>query len=179
MVPGEDLRLRIYPDPVLRQRATPIADVNDEVRSGARQMFLVMYEHGGIGLAGPQVGWGKRIFVVNVTGDAEEPQEERVFINPEISGLEEEEVAEEGCLSIPDLRADVVRSERIHIAATGLDGEAFELDADGIFARCLQHELDHLDGILIINRLSIASRLALRRPLKELERKFKEEKRAG
>ena len=174
-----DLKLRLYPDPVLFRRAEDLVEVDDATCERVRAMFEIMYEKGGIGLAGPQVGWSRRIFVINLTGERDEPEEELVFVNPRISSPHGRDTLEEGCLSIPEVRADVSRPERIEVSALTLDGEPFSLTAFGLLARCIQHEFDHLDGILFVTRLSLGDRLRVKRSLKELERKYKESKRAG
>jgi len=170
----EDLRLRYFPDPVLRQRAAPVGAIDAALVARVRRMFEIMYEHHGIGLAAPQVGALERVFVVNLTADREQPEEERVYINPQISSPEGECTQEEGCLSFPEIRLDVVRPERVQIRATDLEGEQFEESADGWLARCVQHEFDHLDGILFVGRVPIARRLMVRKQLKELERKYRD-----
>ena len=192
MDPEPQLELKIYPEPVLLRRAEPFpppgqgepGDAGDDgswetLRSRIGPMFRVMYQHGGIGLAGPQVGWARRIFVVNLTGDPEAPGEELVFVNPKVSSPTGTETLEEGCLSLPDIRADVTRAERVEVAARDAYGNPFTLTALGMFARCVQHEFDHLDGILFVTRLPITARLKVKRALKELERKYKESKQAG
>lgn len=171
----DQMHLRFYPDPVLRKRAEDIPTVDEAVRVAARRMFDIMYEAQGIGLAGPQVGWSGRIFVVNLSGERDEPDAELVFINPELSDFEGESVVEEGCLSFPDLRVDVTRPEQVRIRARGLDGEMFEIAADKLMARCVQHENDHLDGILFVTRIPITARMTIRKALKQLEREYKEE----
>jgi peptide deformylase len=167
------MELVLYPAPVLRRRADPIAAVDAEVRERARRMFEIMYRERGVGLAAPQVGWSARLFVVNPTGEPD-PVLERVYINPEIRIAEGEVVAEEGCLSIPGVRGKVARSERVVVRALGLDGQVFEEDVHDLHARAIQHEIDHLDGILFITRLNATDRMAAGKALKELEKKFKE-----
>ncbi len=171
---SEEIRLRYYPDPVLRVRAAPLPKLNGSVREIARAMFRIMYDAAGIGLAGPQVGWSGRIFVVNLSGDPEARDQELVFVNPVISLAEGEASGEEGCLSLPGVRLDVPRAERVTVAATDLAGSRFELCAIDLLARCIQHEVDHLDGILFIARASMTQRMTVRKELKELERKYKE-----
>lgn len=161
------LRLTLYPDPILRQVAPPVQKINDELRERVDEMFDVMYEHHGIGLAAPQVSWSTRLFIVNTEGDPEEG-EERVYINPSITHSEGETTIEEGCLSLPDIRGKVQRPEIIRVKAQNLDGEWFEEDADEMLARVIQHELDHLDGILFIQRLRATDRLLLKKPLAKL-----------
>jgi peptide deformylase len=175
--PNEPLRLRYYPDPVLRLRAAPVQRFDDELRARVRRMFEIMYEHRGIGLAAPQVGVSERVFVLNLSGEADHPEEERIFVNPEIREPEGSASQEEGCLSFPDIRLEIPRAERIAMTALDADGKRFELAADGLLARCIQHEFDHLDGILFIARVPVTRRLMVRRQLKELERRFDE--RAG
>ena len=174
-----DLRLRIFPDPVLYRRAVEVPRVDQEVRDRIGRMFEIMYQHGGIGLAGPQVGWAARVFVVNISGERDQAEAEMVFVNPRLVSTRGSDTGEEGCLSLPEIRADVTRPEQVQVAATDFRGEPFELSAFDILGRCIQHEYDHLDGILFIARLSITARLGLRRALKELERKFNDAKQAG
>lgn len=168
-MPVDPLRLRIvkYPDPVLRQPAEPVSEVNDEVRGVAHRMIELMHEAPGVGLAAPQVGLSWRIFVANPTG---EPGNDRVFINPEIVNASRDVAAmEEGCLSLPEIRGEVQRPRRVTVRAIGLDGEPFELTSEELPARIWQHEKDHLDGVLIIDKMTRMDRLANRRPLKALE----------
>ena len=134
-----------------------------------------------MGLAAPQVGWGVRLFVLNVTGESD-PDEERVYINPKVVLLEDDEpdpVAEEGCLSIPGTRGKVSRKEKVTVRALGLDGNEFEEDADDLHARVIQHEFDHLDGILFISRLGVTDRLLIGKSLKKLEKEYKDQKATG
>ncbi len=161
------MKLRIYPDPILLRRAAPLKRIDARVRERVEEMFRVMYEEGGIGLAAPQVGWSVRLFVVNLAAEPGEG-EELVYINPRITGAEGETVEEEGCLSIPDIRGKVARSQRVHVTAQGLDGEVFEQDVEDLHARAVQHELDHLDGILFIQRLGATEKLLIRSKLKKL-----------
>jgi peptide deformylase len=141
-------------DRVLRQKAKPVKDINDDLRKTARDMIQAMHGDKGVGLAGPQVGFLRRIFVTHAEGD-----EPRVFINPSIIWTSQEQVdAEEGCLSVPGIWADIKRSERIKVQAWNEKGRAFTLEASGMLARVIQHEYDHLDGILFIDRLSETGR---------------------
>lgn len=175
MLTADQLRLRYYPDPVLRTRALPVERIDAALRDRVRRMFEIMYEYRGIGLAAPQVGVSERVFVVNLTGEEEQSDEERVFINPEILDPEGQASEEEGCLSLPEIRLDVARPERVRVRATDLCGETFELEADELLARCIQHEFDHLDGILFVSRVPVTRRMLVRKQLKELERRFREE----
>ncbi len=155
-----------YPDPVLRRKTRPIASIDETVRAVARRMLELMHEAPGVGLAGPQVGLSWRLFVTNA-GDLDPV--DRVFINPELAlGRVEMEVATEGCLSLREIDVEVRRPVHADITATGLDGERFSISADELLARIWQHENDHLDGVLIVDRMSQMDRLSTRRALKEM-----------
>lgn len=144
-----------YPDPRLNVRSEPTHP--DEVRDLVRQMFETMYAEEGIGLAAVQVGRPLRVFVTKVRDDRE-----RVYINPEIVETSiEENTAEEGCLSIPDTRADITRPARVSVQATNLKGRTYRLNAQGLLARAIQHELDHLNGRLFIDHLDERKRAEL------------------
>lgn len=167
-----------YPDPILRQVAAPIDEIDDTVQAVARRMIELMHEAPGIGLAAPQVGLPWRLFVAHVPAGEAEPgelptamDEPRVYVNPVISdpagGLE---ASEEGCLSLPDIHGDVIRPPEVTITATDLDGESFSQRGAGLLARCWQHELDHLDGVLIIDRMIRMHKLKNRAAIKALER---------
>ena len=164
------LKIVLYPDPVLRRPCDPVEEVTDEIRQVASRMLQLMREAPGVGLAAPQVGLSCRLFVANHSGD---PEDDCVFINPEISNLSKEtDEREEGCLSLPDVRGLIRRPSAIKISALDRDGQPFGRTSDDLPSRIWQHELDHLDGVLIINRMSQIDRLANRRGLKELEAAF-------
>ncbi len=161
-----DLRIIHYPDPRLRRKCAPVTNVDDSIRQLAHRMFELMRESRGVGLAAPQVGVPLRLFVMNHTGD---PADDRVIINPQIeqrSGMAE---AEEGCLSIPGVNVQVRRPSRCRLVATDLDGNEVVSEADELQARVWQHESDHLDGVLIIDRMNAADRIAVRKILRGLE----------
>lgn len=146
--------LVILPAPQLRLTSAPIARVDDGVRKLAEDMLETMYAAPGIGLAAVQVGEMNRLITIDVSHD-EDAKEPRVFINPEILWKSEElSVYEEGCLSIPDYYEEVERPAKIRVRYTNLAGEPEELEADGLLATCLQHEIDHLDGVLFIDHIS-------------------------
>ncbi len=166
-------RLIYYPDPILKRRAAPLSAIDDEVRAKVREMFSILYQEKGIGLAAPQVGWSVRLFIANITGNPD-PAEERVYINPRINAAEGEIREEEGCLSIPEVRGVVSRSRWVSVKAQGLDGSPFEEEAADLRSRVIQHELDHLDGILFISRLSSTDRLLVNKALKKLESEYAE-----
>lgn len=142
-----------YPHPVLKKQAEEIGEITPDLRALAADMLETMYENDGIGLAAPQVGEALRMIVVDVTGPAERG-DPRVYVNPRLELMGEEVESEEGCLSVEEYRAPVVRSERVKLTALNLDGSPVELEAEGILAICLQHECDHLDGKLFIDRIS-------------------------
>jgi len=137
---------------VLREETTPVATISDELRTLARDMFETMHLAKGIGLAAPQVGRTERLAVVEVD------EQRLVIINPEVVQTEGKAKAEEGCLSIPDVYGDVERPAKVRVRATDLEGTEFEVEADGLFARCLQHEIDHLHGKLFLDYLSVLKR---------------------
>lgn len=169
------MELVLYPDPILRKVAKPLTRVDDEVRARVAEMFEIMYANRGVGLAAPQVGWSERVFVVNVTGEPD-PEFERVYINPKISVPPEgaEEVTdEEGCLSIPGVHGRVARCERVIVRALDLTAQQFEEEVCDLGARVVQHELDHLDGILFITRLNTTDRMQSAKALKQLEKDYR------
>jgi len=144
-----------YPDPRLKEVSEPITEITDELRSLACDMCEVMYGEPGIGLAAPQVGRPVRLVVAD-TGWTEEGAERHptIMINPELLEMEGTTKWEEGCLSVPDFTAEVERSAHVVLRYTNLDGEEIREEADGLRAVCFQHEIDHLDGILFIDRIS-------------------------
>lgn len=146
--------LIILPDPILRQVSTNIEQVNDEIRTLADDMLATMYDAPGIGLAAIQVGVAKRMLVLDLSREGEE-KAPQVFINPEILSFSDERSAyEEGCLSIPDYYAEVERPARITVKHVGIDGRQALIEAEGLLATCLQHEIDHLNGVLFIDYIS-------------------------
>jgi len=160
-VDKKPLRLRYYGDPVLRKKAEPVASVGPEIRELIAAMFDCMYRERGIGLAAPQVGAPQRIFVVDVEREAGE-RTKLALVNPVIRESVGSVVGEEGCLSIPGIHADVRRHAQVVLEGLDERGAPLSVRADGLLSRALQHELDHLDGILFIDRVS-----AIRRKLLE------------
>lgn len=164
------LQLRYYGDPVLRKRAEPVAEITEAERQFAEQMLETLYATGnGIGLAATQVGVLKRLIIVDIGEEDDEEYEPLVLFNPELLSFEGEIVAEEGCLSIPDVTADVKRPESIVVDGVNLQGEAIRIEADGLLARVLQHEIDHLNGVLFIDRISGLKRRLLSEELTRLQ----------
>lgn len=146
--------LIILPDPVLRQASKPIERVDDELKRLADDMLETMYDAPGIGLAAIQIGVPRRMLVIDVAREGEDKQPQ-VFINPEIlKSSEERSVYEEGCLSIPDYYAEVERPAVVTLRYLDRDGKERTIDADGLLATCLQHEIDHLNGVLFIDHIS-------------------------
>ena len=171
-----------YGHPVLRERCQPVESVNDDLRKLAADMLETMYDANGVGLAAPQVGVALRLAVIDVSHDPEcitflkvggqdAPLDSimpLVFINPELEFTGAKERDTEGCLSIRDVRADVSRPGSLKATLPQLDGTVLEIETDGLLARALQHETDHLNGILFIDRVAPATKLSLRRKLKRL-----------
>lgn len=159
------LDIRVLGDPILRQETAPVPEVTDELRRLIDDMFETMHAAKGIGLAAPQVGRSERLTVVDVD------DVQYVLINPEIVEREGSAKGEEGCLSIPDVYADVERATRVVVRAIDRDGKPFEVEAEDLLARCIQHEIDHLLGTLFIDHLSVLKRRsALAKWTKEKEK---------
>lgn len=168
-----------YPHPALRWKSQPIREINDELRQVVREMFRLMYEARGIGLAANQVALPWRVFVINLTADAAETEEEHVFINPEIIKRKGSAEDEEGCLSLPKLYGQVRRAEEIVVEAYDLEGEGFQMTLDGLGARCIQHETDHLDGVLFTDRMSDIARREIEPQLSDFEVQFRRNQQLG
>jgi peptide deformylase len=168
-----------YPHPTLRYKSKPIKRLDAEVRRVAREMLETMYAAKGIGLAANQVDLPYRIFVVNEKGDAEQKDYERVFINPVLTGKKGMVEDEEGCLSLPGLYRQVKRPDQVTIAAYDLSGKQFRLDLDGLLARIVQHENDHLDGVLFTDRLTVTQKADVRDALEEFEVEFHQKRSQG
>jgi peptide deformylase len=173
------VKIVTYPHPALCRPAKLLKTVDGELRRMVAEMFALMYEKRGVGLAGNQVDLPYRLFIINLESDPAAKEHEHVFINPVITkrnGLAE---AEEGCLSFPEIWAPVRRAEKITVTAYNLKGEELRYDLDGLFARAVQHETDHLDGIVFIDRLSDSSRTTVKKPLADLERQFEDDRARG
>ncbi len=157
-----------YPSEILSRPTPRIEKFDPGLRDLARRMFEIMYEANGVGLAGPQAGLSLRICVMNCDPD-HKPEAELVMINPEILELSGNEVGEEGCLSFPGIFIEVSRAQHVKVRFQDLDGQVHTLEAEGLPARAVQHEVDHLNGSLLIHKMSMVQRLAHRRALKMLE----------
>jgi peptide deformylase len=160
------LDIRVLGDPILRAETKPIAEITDEIRQLVKNMFETMYLAKGIGLAAPQVGRTERVAVIDVD------KQPLVIINPEIvESASDTSKAEEGCLSIPDVYGDVVRPARVKVRAFDIEGREFEIEADELLGRCLQHEIDHLHGKLFLDYMSVLKkRSAMKKWDKEKEK---------
>ena len=166
------LEIKKFGCPVLRQKATPIRDITDEMQQLIEDMFATMYAAEGVGLAAQQVGFTERLLVLDVR-PRDALSEPLVFINPEILWTEGEHIGEEGCLSLPGIAGDVRRPARIGVRARDGNGREFEMDLDGIAAKVLQHEIDHLDGVLIVEHFNAIKRNLVRGQLRKLQREGK------
>jgi peptide deformylase len=169
---ASDLRIIFYPDPRLRKTSETVTQFDQSLKDLAGRMLELMRGARGVGLAAPQVGENIRLFVMNPSG---EPGDDRVYVNPVLSDADGEEEGEEGCLSLPGINAKVWRSKTLRMQAQDLDGKPIEETADGYIARIWQHENDHLNGTMIIDRMGPVARLASRRILKELQQKWDDE----
>jgi peptide deformylase len=153
-----------YPDPRLKQRALPVDVVDDEVRRLVDDMAETMYAAPGVGLAANQVGVLRRVFVIDISSE-DEPSELRVFINPELLETTGTQVWEEGCLSFPGVTEEIRRAELVRVRALDRDGKPFELEAHGLLAVAIQHETDHLNGVVMLDKLSAVKKRLLGRKL--------------
>ena len=163
-----ELTILRFPDTRLRTKASPVLEVSDAIRTLLDDMLETMYAAPGIGLAATQVNVHQQIVVVDVSEEKDQPH---CFINPVITKREGEEVCEEGCLSVPEFFAEVERSETITVEALDRDGKKFELEADGLLAVCIQHELDHLQGKLFVDYLSPLKQKRLHKKFAKLAKK--------
>jgi peptide deformylase len=161
------LEILHFPDPRLRKRAVPVEKVDDDIRRLVDDMLETMYEAPGIGLAATQVNVQRQVIVIDISEHRDAPL---VLINPEILSREGEEEMEEGCLSVPGYYETVRRADRVRVRALNRDGESVEMDADGLLAVCIQHEMDHLDGKLFVDYLSPLKRSRIQKKLEKLAR---------
>jgi peptide deformylase len=165
-----------FPDPRLREIAKPVLEINDEIRELAKDMCDVMYDEPGIGLAAPQLGVSLRLIVVDTSWTEEDAERNPlILINPEITEQAGSIIWKEGCLSVPDLESEVERSETLRLIAQDLEGEEVVINAEDLQAVCFQHEADHLDGVLFIDRISRLKRnLYAKRRKKQLKLELEE-----
>jgi peptide deformylase len=168
----EELKIIHWPDPRLKKLSKPVELPDPSLKQLAARMFELMREAKGVGLAAPQVGLNIRLFVMNPTG---EPQDDRVYVNPVLSDGDGEEEGEEGCLSLPEIHASIVRFKKMRMSARDVDGNPIDEAGEGFVARVWQHEFDHLNGTLLTDRMGPVAKMAARRTLKDLEDKYRSE----
>jgi peptide deformylase len=166
------LKIVKYPDPVLARPGEPVTEFDAELRKLVADMFETMYAGQGVGLAAPQVAVSKRIVVIDLTV-GKEPQKRLALINPEIIASEGKQYGDEGCLSFPDIQEKVSRAAKVRIRAQDEKGKWFEMDGEEVLARCFQHEIDHIDGIQFIFRMSALKRDLVQRKIRKLQREGK------
>jgi peptide deformylase len=163
------LKIVKYPEPVLSQPGEPVTEFNAELRKLVADMFETTYASQGVGLAAPQVGVSKRLATVDLSM-GKNPEEKIVLINPEIISSEGRLYEEEGCLSFPEIKEKVVRAAKVRVRAQDEHGKWFEMDGDDLLARCFQHEIDHVDGMLFIFRMSALKRDITLRKIRKMQR---------
>jgi peptide deformylase len=170
MIDIEKCRITHYPASVLAEAAKPVEKIDDNIRRLAEKMTEIMLKQKGIGLAAPQAGVPLRIFIISIDGTKEKV---KVYINPIITPAGEALSIEEGCLSVPGIRTRIRRYPKCTVTATDLAGNRFTEQAEGLYARALQHEYDHIQGITIVNRLGQVAKIAHRKQLKRLREEHK------
>lgn len=174
-----NLEIVLHPHPALRWKSREITKIDAELRQMVEQMFELMYNARGIGLAANQVALPYRLFIVNPTGDREDKSQEMVFINPQISRRNGSEEDEEGCLSLPEVYGPVTRATRIVVDAFDLSGQQFEVELEDLHARVVQHEYDHIDGIMFTDRVAPTVLPKLQPLLADLEHQFRGRQKEG
>lgn len=168
-----------YPHPALRHASKPLVKVDQQLRDWVAEMFELMYEHKGIGLAANQVGLPYRVFVINVEGDPKQPELERVYLNPVISQGKGQGDHDEGCLSLPDVHGPVTRNTTIRVQGYDLDGNEIDEVIDGMHARVVLHETDHLDGVMFTDKLAPSFKAEVDDLLYEFEVDWKSRQQTG
>jgi peptide deformylase len=163
------LKIVKYPEPVLSQPGEPVTEFDAELKKLVDDMFETMYASQGIGLAAPQVAVSKRVTVIDL-GQGKDPAQKLVLINPEVIFREGKQYEEEGCLSFPEIREKVQRAAKVRIRAQDLKGKWFEMDGEELLSRAFQHEIDHLDGMLFIFRMSSLKRDLVLRKIRKMQR---------
>lgn len=166
------LEIKKFGCATLRKKATPVESVTDKTRQLVQDMFETMYDAEGIGLAANQIGATQRVLILDVRPHHPE-SEPMVFINPEIIWTAGEFTGEEGCLSLPGISGEVTRPAQVRVRALGDDGQPFEMELDGMGAKALQHEVDHLDGVMVLEHFSVIKRNLLRNQLRRLQKEGK------
>lgn len=167
------MEIRVYPDPALRRGGKTVSDFGPEIQQTADAMLESMYEGGGVGLAAPQVGIEHKLLVLNPTGSKDDREGELCLLNPKVTRKKGREFGEEGCLSFPGIQAEVERWVKITITYQDLDGKEQTMSAEDWLARIIQHEIDHLEGVLFTDRLTPTDKMRVKTQLTELEDKFR------
>ena len=165
MIDIEKCKITHYPAKVLAKAAQPVEKIDDNIRQLVKKMTEIMLSNKGIGLAAPQAGVSLRLFITSLDSSKENV---KVYINPTVTPSGELDEAEEGCLSVPGIYTKIRRYKKCKVTATDLDGNEFTVEAEGLYARCLQHESDHIEGMTIADRMASAARIAHRKQLKKL-----------
>jgi len=173
MIDAEKCKITRCPADTLLQKAGPVEKIDDSIRRLVDKMTDIMLELKGVGLAAPQAGVPLRLFIISLDGTK---QKVRVYINPTVTPAGEIVSTEEGCLSVPGVCTKIRRFAKCKVTATGIDGSEFTEEADGLYARALQHEYDHIEGITIVNRMGQVAKIANRKKLKELMEKSEGQK---
>jgi peptide deformylase len=175
MIDIEKCQLTHYPADVLAKSASPVEKIDDNIRQLIVKMTDVMLKNKGVGLAAPQIGVPLRLFIISLDGNRESV---KVYVNPAVTPIGELDSVEEGCLSVPNVFTKIKRYKKCKVIATDLDGKQFTEEAEGLFARALQHESDHINGVTIVSRMGQAAKIARRKQLKKLKQEH-EQKREG
>lgn len=162
-----------YPAEVLAGSASPVEKIDDSIRRLVETMVDIMLKNKGVGLAAPQIGVPLRLFIISLGGNKESV---KVFINPAVTPIGELDSVEEGCLSVPNVYTKIRRYKKCKVTATDLDGNKFTEQAEGLFARALQHENDHINGVTIVSRMGQAAKIAHRRQLKKLSQEYEQKR---
>jgi len=165
----EDLKIILYPDPRLKKLSKPVTKFEADLVELTARMFQLMRESKGVGLAAPQVGINLRLFVMNPTG---KPEDDRIYVNPSLLDADGDETAEEGCLSLPDIHIDVTRAVHVKMVAQDVTGKSFEQVEAGYIPRIWQHEFDHLNGVLLTDRMGPSAKVEYRKKLRDLEDQY-------
>ncbi len=166
----EKCRITHYPSEVLVGKAQPVEKIDDNIRRLVDKMIDIMTENKGIGLAAPQAGVSLRLFIISLDGSRDNV---KVYVNPTVTPVGELGSVEEGCLSVPGIYTKIRRYKECEVTATGLDGKEFTDRAEGLYARALQHEFDHIEGMTIVSRMGQTARIVHRKQLKKLQEKHK------
>jgi len=169
MIDIEKCQLTHYPADVLAGPAEPVEEIDDNIRRLVEKMIDVMFRNKGVGLAAPQIGVSLRLFIISLDGNRETV---KVYINPTVTPTGDLDTLDEGCLSVPNIYTKIRRYKKCKVTATDLDGKEFTDEAEGLYARALQHENDHINGLTIVSRMGQAAKIAHRRQLKKLRQEY-------